>query len=163
MTSGGWSRRLWLLGALGVVALCGQGAAQAQVSNADKKTLAELALAWAMDGGIPDTKLMQNPTEIVVETHNLPPKVDLHLRKRKVMVRSLIQLQAVADVYGDFLYFHFGPITGKDKHASVPITLTWAVGVRSKEKYLSGGGTTLQFELRKGKWTLLPVTERWTS
>jgi hypothetical protein len=45
----------------------------------------------------------------------------------------------------------------------VPIALVWAVGMQSKTPYLSGGGATLQFEQRDGKWTLLPVNERWAS
>jgi len=133
------------------------------VSNNDKQALAQMALVWALDGGIPDTTLMRDPADVVVERTNLPPRVELKVPQRTVRVVSLVHVQGEADVSGDLLYFHFGPITGNAQRASVPITLAWAVGVRSKEKYLSGGGTTLQFERRKGKWKLLPVTERWTS
>ncbi len=149
--------------ALVLALVLGGRAAHAQLSTADKQALAQMALAWALDGGIPDTSLMKDPKDVVVEKTNLPPRVELKVPRRTVRVVSLVHAQGEADVFGDFLYFHFGPITGDGQRASVPITLTWAVGVRSKEKYLSGGGTTLQFERSKGKWKLLPVTERWTS
>jgi len=157
------SLRALLLGAVLVAALSVSRAAHAQLSNTDKQTLAELALRWAVDGGIPDVGLMKDPAQVFVEDHNLPPRPQLHVPQRTVTVASRIHLQAEADLHGDFLYFHFGPITGEQSRASVPITLVWAVGIGSKAVYLSGGGTTLQFELRHDKWTLLPVTERWTS
>lgn len=157
------SLRHLFLAAVLILATFGSRAARAELSNADKETLAGLALRWAIDGGIPDVKLMKDPSKVIVESQNLPPRVKLTVPQRTVKVTSLVHLQVEADMYGDFLYFHFGPLTGDERHASVPITLTWAVGVHSKTAYLSGGGTTLQFEMRDGKWTLLPVTERWTS
>jgi hypothetical protein len=146
-----------------VAVTLGAGAAAAQLPTADKQTLAELALRWAVDGGIPDVKLLQDPSKLVVIDQNLPPRVALRVPNRTVEVQSPLQIQVRADMEADFLYFRLGPFTGDKDHASVPIALVWAVGVRSKTPYLSGGGATLQFERRDGQWTLLPVSERWMS
>lgn len=163
MIGAGWLRGMVVLAAVVWTATSGTRAAHADLSAADKTALAELALGWALNGGISDTKLMKDPAKVIVDAQNLPQKVKLTLPKRTVIVTTMMHIQVEADVYGDFLYFHFGSMTGDADHASVPITLVWAVGVRSKTAYLSGGGTTLRFERRDGKWTLLPVTERWMS
>ena len=147
-----------------MIAMCVTSrAAHAQLSIADKQALAQLALQWAVDGGIPDVKLLKDASKVVVMDENLPPGTELHVPNRTVALESPMRIQVLADMAGDFLYFRLGPFTGDKDHATVPIALVWAVGVRSKTPYLSGGGTTLQFEHRGGKWTLLPVNERWTS
>jgi len=79
------------------------------------------------------------------------------------VVASLPRIQAIADIKGDLLYFRFGQFKGSDVRASVAIALLWAVSVKSKEVYLSGGGATLDFEKVNGAWQMLPVTNRWQS
>jgi hypothetical protein len=154
---------VWACAAVAAVGTLCAGPVQAQLSVADKQTLAELALQWAVDGGIPDVKLLKDPSKLVVLSTNLPPRTELHVPNRTVSLQSPISIQARADMRGDFLYFRFGPIARAQDHATVPIALVWAVGVRSKTAYLSGGGATLHFEQRDGKWTLRPVQERWAS
>jgi hypothetical protein len=149
---------------LGVVLLAvGSRSAEAQLSNADKQALADMALQWAADGGIPDVKLLPNPTTLLVVNQNLPPRTTLHVANRTVMLESPLRIQVIADVAGDVMYFRLGPFAGEKGRASVAVALVWAVGVSSKAAYLSGGGATLQFEKRDGQWTLLPVNERWAS
>lgn len=160
---------LWTCAAIAAVgALCAcacacAGPAQAQLSVADKQALAELALQWAVDGGIPDVMLLKGPSKLVVLNTNLPAHTQLHVPNRTVSLLSPIRIQTQADMLGDFLYFRFGPVASDKGRATVSIALVWAVGVRSKTPYLSGGGATLQFEQRDGKWTRLPVNERWAS
>ncbi len=154
---------LWIWAVVGAVSLAGARPAHAQLTNTDKQALAQLALQWAVDGGIPDVKLLKDAPKLVVVDQNLPPRTELHIAKRTVTLLPPIRVQVAADMHSDFLYFRFGPIAGDKNHATVPIALVWAVGVRSKAQYLSGGGTTLQFQQRDGKWTLLPVNERWSS
>ena len=135
----------------------------ADVTDADKKTLAELALRWAVDGGITDVKLMKDASTLVVAETHLPPGVRLAVQGRTVRVLAPAAIQAEADRVGDFLHFRFDRFTGDASHASVPIALVWAVGKGSTVHYLSGGGATLDFERRDGAWVLLPVSNRWMS
>ena len=135
----------------------------ADVTDADKKTLAELALRWAVDGGITDVKLMKDASTLVVAETHLPPGVRLAVEGRTVRVLAPAAIQAEADRAGDFLYFRFDRFAGDAGRTSVPIALVWAVGKGSTVHYLSGGGATLEFERRDGAWVLLPVSNRWMS
>jgi len=136
---------------------------RADLSAADKQAVAQMTLQWAVDGGIADFKLVKDPSEVIVADIYLPKNTKLVLANRKTTVMSLLRIQATADVKGDFLYFRIGPMSSKGTHATVPIALLWAIGVQSKTPYLSGGGATLEFEKRDGKWVQLPVTNRWMS
>jgi hypothetical protein len=137
--------------------------AQAALSNDDKKALAEMALQWAIDGGIADFKLVKDPTQLIVANLNLPKGIKLELPGRTISVDSLLLIQTKANRFGDFLYFRFDRFTGDAEHAQIAIALTWAVGEHSTTQYLSGGGATLDFEKRDGKWQLQPVMNRWQS
>lgn len=139
------------------------GPACADVTDADKKTLAELALRWAVDGGIADVKLMKDASTLVVVDTHLPPGVRLAVQGRTVRVLTPAAIQAEAERAGDFLYFRFDRFTGEARRASVPIALVWAVAKGSTVQYLSGGGATLDFERRDGAWVLLPVSNLWMS
>jgi len=137
--------------------------ARAVLSDADKKTLAEMALQWAFDGGISDVKLMNDPSNLVVANFNLSRDMKLELPGRTINLYSLLSIQAQADRSGDFLYFRFDRIDGNAEHAKVAIALVWAVGEHSGKQYLSGGGATLDFVKRDSKWQLQPVMNRWMS
>ncbi len=146
------------------------GPAPPKLSAADKRALAEMALQWAIAGGVDDFKLVKDPANLVVSTANLPEKTELHVPGHTVTILSPRAIQARADKQGDFLYFRFDGLSFKDGfrlnkfgQAEVPIALTWAVSIHSTTQYLSGGGATLTFEKRNGKWELLPVTNRWMS
>jgi hypothetical protein len=133
------------------------------LTAADKRVLAEMALQWAVDGGISDFKLVKDPENLIVSEANLSNKMELKLPDRVITVLSPSNVQERADKEGDFLYFRFGPFIGYRDTARLTITLVWAVSSRSEAQYLSGGGATLKFERREGKWTMLPVTNRWIS
>jgi hypothetical protein len=133
------------------------------LTNADKRTIAQVALQWAADGGLPDFKLVKDPSTLVVSVANLPAKLEITVPNRKVTVLPQEQIHAEADKDGDFLYFRFGPFRGDKSHATVVIALVWSVASNSKAQYLSGGGATLEFERQEGKWQLLPVTNLWMS
>ncbi len=147
------------LGIFGAVA----APACADLADADKQTLAELALRWAVDGGIADVTLMKDASTLVVVDTQLPPGVRLVVQGRTVRVLAPAAIQAEADRTGDFLYFRFDRFAGDARRASLPIALVWAVGKGSTVHYLSGGGATLDFERRDGAWILLPVSNRWMS
>jgi hypothetical protein len=138
-------------------------AAHAALSDADKKTVAEMALQWAIDGGIGDFKLVKDPANLVVANFNLPKGVKLELPGRAISLFSLLRIQAEANHGGDFLYFRFNRLDGDQDHAKVAIALVWAVAEQSRTQYLSGGGAALDFEKRDGKWQLQPVMNRWQS
>jgi hypothetical protein len=138
-------------------------AGPASLSNADKRTLAQMALAWAIDGGISDVKLIKDPATVIVSTANLPAKTTLTLPARTVRVLPPAGIQTEADHKGDFLYFRFGSFTGTAETARVAVSLVWAISKHSQHLYLSGGGATLSFEKHDGTWQLLPVTDRWMS
>lgn len=138
-------------------------AAHAELSVDDTRTIVELALQWAVDGGIPDFSLATNKTDLVVANQSLPLNLKPQVPKHTVTILSLLQIQARADITGDFLYFRFGELSEEDQRVRVPIGLFWAVGMNSTKQYVSGGGSVLDFEKRDGKWTLLPVTNRWMS
>ncbi len=145
------------------VAVIPAATARADLSAADQTTLAEMALRWAVDGGIPDFKLVKDPSTLIVARTNLPPISNLHLSEHKVVLLSPQRIQARADAQGDFLYFRFDRWRGDTHHATVAIALIWAVSRTSREHYLSGGGATLEFEKSDDRWQLLPVGERWSS
>ncbi len=134
-----------------------------KLSAEDQKAMAELALKWAADGGLQDVKLMKDPSTLVVANTGLPAKVVLEVPDHKVVVAPLVRIQAMADSRGDFLYFRFGRFTGTPQRASLSISLVWMVSEQSRTPYLSGGGATLDFEKRDGKWELLPVSNHWMS
>jgi hypothetical protein len=156
-------RRQARLAALVLLGALGATAAHAALSDADKKTVAEMALQWAIDGGIGDFKLVKDPAHLVVATFNLPKGVKLELPGRAVSLFSLLRIQTEANHGGDFLYFRFNRLDGDQDHAKVAIALVWAVAEQSQTQYLSGGGATLEFERRDGKWQLQPVMNRWQS
>lgn len=158
-------QRLLLVAAGGVVAaaLVAPARAHAKLSDSDKTTLSVMALQWAIDGGIADFKLLKDPSHLVVANFNLPKRAELHLPGREVTLLSLLRIQALADMQGDFLYFRFDRLRGSERHATVAIALVWAVSAKSRTPYLSGGGATLEFEKRDGRWQLQPVTNRWMS
>jgi hypothetical protein len=133
------------------------------LASADKRAMAETALQWAAEGGLPDFKLVKDPANLVVSVANLPAKIEITVPNRKITLLPPEQIHAAADKDGDFLYFRFGPFRGDSAHASVMIALVWSVASNSKAQYLSGGGATLEFERREGKWQLLPVTNLWMS
>jgi hypothetical protein len=153
--------RTWL--AVAVLAALVAAPAAATLSDADKKRIAEMALQWAVDGGIADFKLVKDPSAFIVANFNLPTDVKLELPGRAIFLYSLLRIQAEADHGGDFLYFRFNSFEGDEDHAKVAIALVWAVGQHSGAQYLSGGGATLDFEKRDGKWQLQPVMNRWMS
>jgi len=135
----------------------------AVLADADKQTIAELSIQWAIDGGIGDFKLLKDPSNLVVANFNLPKGAKLVLPGRTIQLFSLLRIQAEANHSGDFLYFRFNRLDGDGEHAKVAIALVWAVAEHSATQYLSGGGATLDFERRDGKWQLQPVTNRWMS
>ncbi len=161
------SRRVALHAVLGATialsALFIAAPARAVLSDVDKKTLAEMALQWAFDGGISDVKLMKDPSNAVVANFNLSRDMKLALPGRTINLYSLLYIQALANRTGDFLYFRFDRFDGDTEHAKVAIALVWAVAENSKTQYLSGGGATLDFVKRDGKWQLQPVLNRWMS
>jgi len=148
-----------------VMALCAlrPAPARAALADADKQTIAELSLQWAIDGGIGDCKLLNDPSHLVVANFNLPKGVKLVLPGRTIQLFSLLRIQAEANHGGDFLYFRFNRLDGDGEHAKVAIALIWAVAEDSATQYLSGGGATLDFEKHDGKWQLQPVMNRWMS
>lgn len=156
---------VWGVALATLLALCVLVAppARAALSDADKKTVVEMALQWGIDGGIPDFKMVKDPSTLVVANFNLPKDVKLELAGRTIKVFSLLRIQAEANHGGDFLYFRFNRLDGDAEHAKVAIALVWAVAEDSKTQYLSGGGATLDFEKRDGKWLLQPVMNRWMS
>jgi hypothetical protein len=154
--------RTVLLGLLTAAAVC-PSPAQAKLSAADKQAVAQLAVEWAVNGGISDYKLVKNPADVIVADFNLPKGTHLQLPGRRVTLYSLLLIQALADRNGDFLYFRFNHFTGDAQHATVAIALVWAISAKSRTPYLSGGGATLEFEKHDGKWKMLPVTNRWMS
>ena len=137
--------------------------APGELPAADKRTLAELALQWAVDGGLADFTRVKDPAKLLVSTANLGPKMVLKLPGRSVSILSPARLQAQADNSGDFLYFRFGPFRRDQQGTRVTLSLAWAVSTHSSTLYLSGAGATLHFEKHAGKWRLLPVTDRWMS
>jgi len=137
--------------------------ARAALSDADKKTIVEMALQWGIDGGIADFKLVKDRATFVVANFNLPKNVKLELPGHTINVFSLLRIQAEANYGGDFLYFRFNRLDGDAEHAKVAIALVWAVSEHSTTQYLSGGGADLDFEKRDGKWVLQPVMNRWMS
>lgn len=157
------STRALLLGTCAALAALTAVPAQAALSDADKKTLAEMALQWAISGGISDFKLVKDPASLVVANFNLPSDVKLEVPGRTIYLYSLLRIQAEANHGGDFLYFRFNRFEGDQDHAKVAIALVWAVAEHSQTHYLSGGGATLDFEKRDGKWQLQPVMNRWMS
>jgi len=153
---------VWLGSALAFCAIL-PAPARAALSDADKQTIAELSLQWAIEGGIGDFKLVKDPANLVVANFNLPKGVTLGLPGRAIQLFSLLRIQAEANHGGDFLYFRFNRLEGDGEHAKVAIALVWAVAEHSATQYLSGGGATLDFEKRDGKWQLQPVMNRWMS
>ena len=149
--------------ALGLGLLAADQPAGAQ-TDADKRTLAELALRWALDGGLADVKLLKDPTVIVVAAMNLPKATELTVPNRKVVLASPLRIQGNADASGDFLYCVIGPFERKPDGVRVPIALRWAVSVKhTGPPYLSGGGAALHFRQQDGQWRLDPVQEVWSS
>jgi len=146
-----------------VAATVAAAPAPIKLSAADTRTLAEMALQWAVDGGISDFKRVKDPANLIVSTANLPPKIALKLAGRTVSVLPPAKIQARADKDGDFLYFRFGSFSRDKEKARVALWLVWAVSQHSSAFYLSGGGATLNFERHDGTWQLLPVTDRWMS
>jgi hypothetical protein len=153
---------IWLATLVLLLALTASPA-RAALSDADKKTIAEMALQWAIDGGISDFKLVKDPSHLVVANFNLPRDMKLELPGRTISLFSLLRIQAEADHGSDFLYFRFNRFEGDEDHVKVAIALVWAVGKDSQTQYLSGGGATLDFERHDGKWQLQPVMNRWQS
>ncbi len=153
-----------VLGATLLVAMAIRVApADAKLADTDTITLAQMALEWAVGGGISDFKLVKDPANLIVANSNLPKNAKLQLPGRTVTVFPPLRIQAEADFKGDFLYFRFNSLKGDKQRASVVIALVWAVSRNSQTQYLSGGGATLDFERRDGKWQLLPVTNMWMS
>jgi len=151
------------LGAVVALSALFPSTAPAVLSQADQKTLAEMSLQWAIDGGIGDFKLVKDPTNLIVANFNLRKDVKLELPGRTLQLFSLLRIQAEANHSGDFLYFRFNRFEGDGEHAKVAIALIWAVAENSPTQYLSGGGAMLDFEKRDGKWQLQPVMNRWMS
>ncbi|MBI3785463.1 MAG: hypothetical protein HY270_18890 [Deltaproteobacteria bacterium] len=129
----------------------------------DAVTVAEMALEWAVVGGISDFHLVKDPSLLIVADFNLPKNAVLKVAGHKVSLLPLQDIQTMADDRGDFLYFRFAPFIRHAERIDVPISLVWAVGAKSTTIYMSGGGATLNFERQNGKWILLPVTEHWMS
>jgi len=134
------------------------------LSDADKQTLASLALQWAVDGGIGDVNLLKEPTRLIVLAQHLPITARLQVPNRTVVLMSPIKIQVQADVSGDFLYFSIGPFEAQQQRVRVPVKLLWAISIKEHHlPYLSGGGAILEFEKKDGKWERLPVVEQWSS
>jgi hypothetical protein len=152
-----------MLGAVVALVTFSPTPARAVLSDADGKTLAEMALQWALDGGIGDVKLIKDPSNPVVADLHLSKKMKLELPGRTIKLFSLLRIQAEANFGGDFLYFRFNRVDGDAEHAKVAIALVWAVAENSRQHYLSGGGATLEFVKHAGKWQLQPPMNRWTS
>ena len=134
-----------------------------KMPDADKRILAEMALQWAVSGGLSDVHLLKDPSHVIVSEANLPQNVTLRLRDRTVTVLSPKDIQQRADGEGDFLYFKFGSFHHAKQRASVGLSLVWAVAATSTTAYLSGGGATLEFQKRDRRWELLPVANQWIS
>ncbi|HVM98514.1 MAG TPA: hypothetical protein VMT89_19115 [Candidatus Acidoferrales bacterium] len=163
-------RRLWIAAA--AVSLLWRATLAADLKGtptaapfgaSDEVTIAEMALQWAMDGGIADFHLVKDPNIAIVADLNLPKNAALKLTGHKVSLLSMQDIQSMADEHGDLLYFRFAPFKQRDERIDVPISLVWAVGAKSTTIYMSGGGATLSFKRQNGKWVLLPVTEHWMS
>ena len=133
------------------------------LSAADRRALAEQSLRWASEGGIADFGLVKDPSHLIVLNAHLQGVAALRVPQHTVTLLPPRGIQARADAEGDFLYFRFDRISGDAHRAQVFVALIWAVSAKSTEHYLSGGGATLEFEKRDGRWQLLPVTERWMS
>ena len=136
--------------------------AYAGLSAEDKKALAETAIQWAIDGGLPDFKFVKEPEKLVVLNTYLPQGAKLELPGRKLAVTSLVRIQATADVGTDVTYFRFGPFSGGDARASGSIALVPVQSIRNPAGGGGSSGADLEFEKRDAKWVVSRVADRWT-
>ena len=127
----------------------------------------ELALA-AQE--IQDYNLIEDKANIVLSSENVDPSLLPQISGVTLTLHSPEQIQEKADQQGDFLYLRFKEITPalsvaegvKDSKIIVSLENAWAIGKNSTTAYLSGGGFTVEYHLKNGKW-VGEVTVTWIS
>ena len=137
--------------------------AGAEFPKDDKQALGTLAAQWAINGGLPDAQRVPSASDLMVADVNLPKGVSFDLPGRKVVVMSLVLIQAHADIKGDAVYLRLGPFTGNAQRANVPVALLWAASVKNPAAAVRGSGARLELEKRDGQWQVVNVTDRWAN
>ncbi|MBU1717420.1 MAG: hypothetical protein KKG70_17640 [Proteobacteria bacterium] len=111
---------------------------------------------------IPDYDLIEDTANIVLSSENVNPSLLPQISGVTLTLLSPEQIQEKADRQGDFLYLRFKEITVEDSKIIVSLESAWAIGKNSTTAYLSGGGFTVEYHRKDGKW-VGEVTVTWIS
>jgi len=96
---------------------------------------------------------LDKPQENLFDPNNVPTQIG----KVRFCVKSLSEIQAIADKTNDFLYLTFGNIEITGNIAKIGISSGWVISKKNKGKFamLSGGGYVWEFKKVKGIWELV--------
>lgn len=124
------------------------------------KRVIEIAV---VSGKIPDYNLIKDKKNIIISSENIESNLLGVLAGMKFTILTPLEIKEKANKEGDFLYLKFKKIDINIMKATISIDNNWAVDNKSKVSYLSGGGMTITFHKRFGKWIEDTTREMWIS
>lgn len=88
----------------------------------------------------------------MLSTRNIQPEWVRGLEGVTVQLLTPEEIQRKANTEGDFLLLSVPEVRVRQQCITVVVTNSWAVGARSKNVYLSGGGVSYEYRKQAGRW-----------
>lgn len=134
---------------------CNDESESKNLTDYDKGQIISLALEdFLLTGKVGNYEwiIKHSKSGVVVSTENLPNNWNLSLQKIKLTLKTISQIQHIADTKGDFVYLSFSHFRITESCVAFNLDMGWVRGKRSQMVYLSGGGNRYEFRKQNGKW-----------
>ena len=132
-------------------------------TNLNEELIKRVIEIAVVSGKIPDYNLIKDKNNIIISSENIESTLSGVLSGMNYTILTPLEIKGKANKEGDFLYLKFKKIDINIMKATISIDNTWSLGNNSKFSYLSGGGMTITFHKRFGKWIEDTTREMWIS
>ncbi len=120
------------------------------IDETDRAKVVKLTLEKAIDRLLTAEEKRKG---FILSTRNIKPEWIKNEPNLQIRIMSQESIQQKADHDGDFLYMSFSEVEVRGSCIAVSVDYSWAVGKDSKFGYVSGGGLSIEYRKKAGKWT----------
>jgi hypothetical protein len=109
----------------------------------------------ATNSFFPDIEILKDVDPVVISDQHLGGRCQIDIPGKNFLVLSNPDIEARADMEGDFPYFVISQATVSESEVTISLQLKWAMSEASRKVgivQLSGGGIQIQFKHEEGQW-----------
>ncbi len=135
-----------------------------KLTDEDKAELIKLALEMALvKKEIPDYNQIQKQEHFLLSTENIKPELVPEIKGIKLILLEPEEIQERADKKGDLIfYFRFKKLKAEGSKILVYLDNIPMYAKNFTQRFLLGGGFTIEFQKKDGKWVCVIPTS-WIS